>query len=71
MKDYEIHHTDDDNTPMIVWADTRSKATFENFRSWQEAFRGSFRDYLVGLIYCHRVKCSGKMIEEGNNASQY
>ena len=53
---FEIVHIDADH-PMIVDAETKSKAKYKNYLDWSDAFcvKG-FRDYLDGLISCRKVK---------------
>lgn len=53
---FEIVHVDADH-PMIVEAETRSKAKYKNYLDWSDAFcTQDFKAYLEGLISCKKVK---------------
>lgn len=58
MKKYEISHIDGDGKTFLIEAETAGKAKMKDYRAWNDACGGTFKDYLEGLIYCRRVKAN-------------
>ena len=56
MAMYEIAHVDAAE-PMVVEAESPSKAKYKNYLSWSDAFNtDDFKEYIEGLIYCKKIK---------------
>ena len=59
QKTYSITHLDGDGETFLVRAETAGKAKFENFRHWNDAFNGTFQEYLTRLVSCVRIYDEG------------